>query len=137
MPAGRRRVATHQDFCPKMASCGPVERGAMANFRFTLGLMFVVASLSASCASSNSTCGSIRASDYDQSCLTASDCVAVAQGDSCKEFFCVDCANVAINVSAEAAYEAALQSIQGPAGVCPCTPQPTVICDAGVCGLEN
>lgn len=107
----------------------------MTKSRFVLvGLGVVAARLLASC--SSSTCGSIQASDYDQSCSTRSDCVAVAEGDSCKGLFCVDCANAAINVSAQAEYEAALQSIKGPTGICPCPEGATVTCDAGVCSLN-
>jgi hypothetical protein len=50
--------------------------------------------------------------------------------------FCVDCANAAINVSAEAEYETALENIKGPTGICPCPSGATVTCDAGVCGLN-
>jgi hypothetical protein len=105
----------------------------MTNSRFVLvGLAVVAAGLLVSC----STCGSIEASDYDQTCSTASDCVGVAEGDSCKGLFCVDCANAAINVSAQAEYESALQSINGATGICPCPANPTVACDAGVCVLN-
>jgi hypothetical protein len=105
----------------------------MTNSRLVLvGLAVGVASLLASC----STCGSIWASDYDQSCSAPSDCVAVAEGDSCMGLFCVDCANAAINVSAEAEYETALENIKGPTGICPCPSGATVTCDAGVCGLN-
>ncbi len=105
----------------------------MTNSRFVLvGLGVAAASLLASC----STCGSIQASDYDQSCSTASNCVAVAEGDSCEGLFCVDCANAAINVSAQAEYEPNLKSIGGATGICPCPSGPTVTCDAGVCSLN-
>jgi hypothetical protein len=104
----------------------------MTKSRFVLvGLGVVAAVFLASC----STCGNIQAAEYDQSCSTASDCVAVAEGDSCKGLFCIDCANAAINVSAQAEYEATLQSIKGPTAICPCPEGggPTVICNAGVC----
>jgi hypothetical protein len=106
----------------------------MTNSRVVLvGLGVLAASLLASC---SSMCGSIQASDYDQSCSTALDCVAVAEGDSCNGLFCVDCANAAINVSAQAEYEAALQSIKGSTVVCPCPEGATATCDAGVCSLN-
>jgi hypothetical protein len=108
----------------------------MTSSRFVLiGLGALAATVLASC-SSSSACGSIQASDYDQSCSVASDCVVVAEGDSCTGLFCVDCGNAAINVSAKARYEANLKSIGGQTGVCPCPAGPTPTCDAGVCGLN-
>ncbi len=102
----------------------------MTNARFILvGVGVVAASLLASC----SNCGSIQASDYDQSCSTASNCVVVSEGDSCRGLFC-NCGNAAINVSAQAEYNANLQSIGGTA-LCPCPEGATATCDAGVCGL--
>jgi hypothetical protein len=110
----------------------------MTNSRYLLvGLGVVAASLLVSCSStSSSACGSIQASDYDQSCSTASDCVGVAEGDSCKGLFCIDCANAAINVSAAAQYEAEFKRKVGATIVCPCPIGITVTCDAGVCGLN-
>ena len=114
--------------------------GTMTNSRVALvGLGVAAASLLVSCSSTfpTSSCGSIQASDYDQSCSTAADCVAVAEGDSCKGLFCVDCPNAAINVSAQGEYERALQGIKGTTVGCPCPSNPpgvsNVICDAGVC----
>ena len=107
----------------------------MINPRLVLiGLGAVAATVLASC-SNTSSCGSIQASDYDQSCSIPSDCVVVAEGDSCNGLFCVDCGNAAINVSAQARYEANLNSIGGQTGICPCPADRIATCDAGVCGL--
>jgi len=109
----------------------------MTNSRFVLvGFGVVAASLLVSCSSTSSGpgCGSIQASDYDQSCSTASDCVGIAQGDSCTGLFC-NCTNAAINVSAQAEYEANLNSTVGKVLACPCPIGATAICDAGVCEL--
>src|SRR5277367_1793319 len=109
----------------------------MSKTRFVLVAVGVVfASLLASCSSSG-LCGSIQASNYDQSCSTASDCVVVAEGDSCTGLFCVDCGNAAINVSAQAQYDENLKNIGGHTGVCPCPLGVGATCDAGVCSLGN
>jgi hypothetical protein len=107
----------------------------MANSHLVLvGLGVVAASLLGSC---SKLCGSIHASDYDQSCSTASDCVVVAEGDSCNGLFCVDCGNAAINVSAQAQYDENLKNLGGQTGICPCPEGVGATCDAGVCGLGN
>jgi hypothetical protein len=105
----------------------------MTNLRIVL-VCFGAAGLLASC---GNTCGTIQASNYDQSCSSASDCVGVAEGDSCKGIFCVDCVNAAVNVSAEPQYEADLKNkTAGGLGlVCPCPADPPVTCKAGVCSL--
>jgi hypothetical protein len=81
------------------------------------------------------TCGTIRASDYNQSCSSDSDCVGITEGDFC-DAICVDCVNAAINVAAESQYEADLESKNAGAGeVCPCASGPPVTCKAGTCSV--
>jgi len=129
---GRRGLCRQRILAEDGALAVLYSGGTMTNSRFVLvGFGVVATSLLASC----STCGSIQASDYDQSCSTASDCVVVAEGDSCNGLFCVDCGNAAINVSAQAQYEANLNSIGGQTGICPCPADRTATCDAGVYGL--
>jgi hypothetical protein len=48
-------------------------------------------------------CGTIQASDYDQSCAKAADCAGVTVGDLCT-IGCTDCTNAAINVTSLAQY---------------------------------
>jgi hypothetical protein len=110
----------------------------MSNSRFVLvGFGVVAAGFLASCSSSSDTCGSIQASDYDRSCSTASDCIGVPEGDSCKGIFCRDCIDAAINVSAEARYAADFKSTVGATVVCPCPIGQSVTCDAGVCSVDD
>jgi hypothetical protein len=81
----------------------------------------------------------IRASDYDQSCTTASDCVAVQEGDTCTDECGICFAHAAINQGALEHYRADLRAtIAAGKSVqwfqCPCpsrTPQPC--CQAGRC----
>jgi hypothetical protein len=74
-------------------------------------------------------CSAIQASDYDQSCVVNSDCVAVAQGDTCRR--CA-CQSGAINRAALAGYHPVFGS-SGPVCFCPFFGVPT--CVAGVCTL--
>ncbi len=106
----------------------------MFNARFVL-LGLGAAGLLASCSSPfSASCGTIQASEYDQSCSSAFDCVGVAEGDSCKGILCVNCINAAINVAGQSRYETDLKSKTGGPGVdCPCTANPPVTCKAGVC----
>ncbi len=76
----------------------------------------------------------IFASSYDQSCATGSDCVGVHEGDVCTAQ--CNCSNAAINVSAQAEYQAGVSALgPGPVGpACPCVPEP-VSCIQGTCAL--
>ena len=96
-----------------------------------VGLGVGAATLLVAC---STTCGSIQAADYDQSCSTASDCVAVTEGNSCTSGIFCNCTNAAINVSAQAEYEANLKTV-GTIALCPCPEGATPTCDAGVCVL--
>ena len=51
----------------------------------------------------------IEASNYDQSCTTDSDCIAIAEGDVCTPCG-IGCTNAAINVAAHARYKADVAS---------------------------
>jgi hypothetical protein len=83
------------------------------------------------------TCGTIQASDYDQSCSKDSDCIGITVGDFC-DAICIDCTNAAVNVSAKAQYAADLTSKNaGAALVCPCPSGPPVTCKAGMCSVGN
>jgi hypothetical protein len=73
-------------------------------------------------------CGTILASDYDQSCVHDTDCVGVASGTICTGH--CDCANDAINASAQATYFANFPNVQPLA--CPCA-APMQYCNAGKC----
>lgn len=76
----------------------------------------------------------LSASNYDQSCTQDSDCVAVFSGSFCSGNECA-CENAAINVSAQAQYEADFQSDHAPE--CPCPSPPPVACNHGSCGLRE
>jgi hypothetical protein len=83
------------------------------------------------------TCGTIEASNYDQSCSTDSDCVGVPQGDLCDSSTCVNCVGAAINQSAQARYQSDLESRNsGVAEKCACLINgPTPVCSGGICTL--
>jgi hypothetical protein len=53
---------------------------------------------------------SVSASSFDQSCTQDTDCIPVYQGDVCGNFCAGD--NASINVSAETAYQAAVNAAQ-------------------------
>jgi hypothetical protein len=76
----------------------------------------------------------IQASNYDQTCTTDSDCVAVAEGNFC---FPPNCPSAAINVSATAQYNADVAmtnaAICGGASSCPTFSGPC--CRGGSCSL--
>jgi hypothetical protein len=72
-------------------------------------------------------CGVIRASDYDQSCKVATDCVLVVEGDTCSGG-CSNCQNATINRVAAAAYHPNFKGL-----ICPCPAPPMPSCVAGVC----
>ncbi len=96
-----------------------------------LSAALVAALLSAHC-NTNRSC-TINASSYNTSCTKDSDCVAVFSGSFCGHT-CA-CENAAINVSAQAQYEADLSS-EGPPE-CPCPASPAVACDRGACALRT
>ena len=60
------------------------------------------AALSGGCSSTNTPL-TIRASDYNQSCMVDTDCVLIDEGSSC----CGSCGNAAINKADQAKYQAA------------------------------
>jgi hypothetical protein len=82
------------------------------------------------------TCGTIRASDYDQTCKTDSDCVTEPEGDFCRNK-CTNCAGAVINVNAQAKYEADVSSKISTPFTCPCPESPSAVCDHGKCGLGS
>lgn len=86
--------------------------------------------------SNGNACGSISASDYDQSCKTASDCVGVTQGDLCRGKLCA-CVNAAVSASAQGQYQADFAAKNpGFDVVCPCPLGPAVVCQSGRCALQ-
>jgi hypothetical protein len=78
----------------------------------------------------------IDATNYDQSCTQASDCVAVASGDFCSANACT-CENAAISASAATQYQNDLsKAVQHPV-TCPCPTPPTVECNQGTCQIVS
>lgn len=75
--------------------------------------------------------------DYDQSCTTAADCVAVYEGSNC----CAVCPTGAINKKDQARFEAARSAATKQCGgvACPAIAcdAPPVVCSAGKCALET
>jgi hypothetical protein len=91
-------------------------------------LLFLVA-----CNSSSSTVD-IRASNYDQSCTQASDCMVISEGSCCPQ-----CAFAAINKNASSAYQADEKKRQeacagAKCALPPCAPA-QLVCNAGKCGF--
>jgi len=78
----------------------------------------------------------IAASDYDQSCRSASDCVAVPSGDFCGPR-CTNCPNAAININAEAQYESDLSKVVSHPYLCPCSSPPDPQCHNGICEIPS
>jgi len=78
------------------------------------------------------TCGTIQASDYDQSCSVDSDCVLEPEGNFC-EASCTNCAGAAISVKAQAQYEADLASKISTPLFCPCPDSLPAVCANGRC----
>jgi len=78
------------------------------------------------------TCGTIEASNYDQSCSVDSDCVLEPEGNFC-EAGCTNCAGAAISVNAQAQYEADLASRISTPLICPCPESLPAVCDNGKC----
>ena len=78
-------------------------------------------------------CGTIMASDYDQSCASDADCVTVPEGDFCDANRCTDCPNAVVSIRAQAQYEADLASKISKPFTCPCPSGPTAVCNNGRC----
>jgi hypothetical protein len=85
------------------------------------------------CASNSNMCGTIKASDYDQTCVIDADCTAVTEGDMCTG--CTNCPNASISVRAEAQYEGDLKEKVSAQRICACATGPAARCKAGVCTL--
>jgi hypothetical protein len=80
---------------------------------------------------------SIAASDYDQSCATDSDCVAIGAGDACQPCG-LQCTNSAINKAAEATYRNDRDKLT-PSGVkttCHCPLEVAPCCLGGQCRAD-
>ena len=78
-------------------------------------------------------CGTIKASDYDQTCATDTDCTTVFEGNLCAPT--CQCANAAINVGAAAQYEADFAKKVSVPETCPCPLGSPPRCNRGVCQL--
>jgi hypothetical protein len=80
----------------------------------------------------------ITASNYDQSCRTDSDCVAIAEGNFCDPGANNGCTNAAINKSALAQYRADLAKTQAAVcyGLSGCPLEVAPCCRSGVCGTN-
>jgi hypothetical protein len=83
------------------------------------------------------TCGSIRASEYDQSCAVDSDCVTEPEGNFCGSNHCTNCAGAVVSVKAQALYEADLASKISTPFICPCPPGPSAVCNNGRCATGS
>ena len=81
-------------------------------------------------------CGTIMASDYDQSCATDADCVAEPEGDFCGVNTCTNCRNAVVSVKAQMQYESDLASKISTPSICPCPSGPTAVCNNGRCAIE-
>lgn len=88
----------------------------------------------AGCNSSPGTSVEIRASDYDQSCTQASDCMMINEGSCCPQ-----CQFGAINKSARTAYQDAAKKRQdacmGVKCALPPCASPALMCSDGKCAL--
>jgi hypothetical protein len=86
----------------------------------------------------------ISAKDYDQTCATDSDCVAVADGDMCGAV-CGVCPNAAVNAKVANQYSLDANAIAcvnlnlGPRPAIACSPcfQPMAVCVQGKCGITR
>ena len=96
--------------------------------------LMVVLKTSVSTSACSTSCA-IEASDYDRSCVQASDCVGIAEGDLCAED-CTDCINATINVRARAQYQNDVSSKVGRGRDCPCPAPPPLECIAGTCSIK-
>jgi hypothetical protein len=79
-------------------------------------------------------CAVIRASDYDQSCTTDSDCMAVTEGNSCRP--CFACPNAAINGRDLDRYQSDVAAATTVVNTCDCF-APLACCHAGRCGVRG
>ena len=96
--------------------------------RFFLLFLFV------GCNSSSNSSVDIRASNYDQSCTQASDCMVISEGSCCPQ-----CAFAAISKAGSAAYQEDEKKRQASCmgakcSLPPCA-APQVVCTGGKCGL--
>lgn len=83
-------------------------------------------------------CSIVLASDYDQSCVVDSDCVAVGQAPQCPATACDGCTTEGINRSAMAQYMTAFARAQasspmGPFDVCGCPCESGAVCHSSKC----
>jgi hypothetical protein len=81
----------------------------------------------------------IQASNYDQSCKSAADCVAVSEGNAC--FPCViECPTAAITAGAKAKYMSDIEKTSGwqarASASCHCPASFTPCCLDGVCHAD-
>ena len=83
--------------------------------------------------SNGNVCGTILASDYDQTCTTASDCALVIEGNLCA-MGCNNCANAAVSVAALGQYDVDFRRKLSIPRICPCPLGPSVVCNSGKCG---
>jgi hypothetical protein len=79
-------------------------------------------------------CGTIHASDYDQTCTTSADCGLVTEGDTCT-LPCTACFNAAVNKTARPQYLSDFSSKVAFEKLCSCANLLHAVCDAGVCGI--
>jgi hypothetical protein len=93
----------------------------------------------------SATCGdagvlNIQASDYDQTCASDTDCVAISQGNAC-EPCTLECTTAAISKSAEGPYQVDIaKAHEGDAGVgviCHCPLEFPACCLAGKCHADS
>jgi hypothetical protein len=77
----------------------------------------------------------IQASNYDQSCRTASDCILVAEGNFCQS---AGCPNAAINIGAYAQYQADVAKTNAAicGGISGCLGLAGVCCQDGMCQVR-
>jgi hypothetical protein len=81
----------------------------------------------------------IQASNYDQSCSTVSDCLAVDEGNACFSDCFLACRNAAINVKDAARYDADVaKTLAGrlAGGTCFCPAESGPCCIGGVCRAD-
>ena len=80
----------------------------------------------------------IQAANYDQSCMTDTDCVAVADGDFCSPG-AGNCPNAAISKSAHAQYQADTAKTRAASCYAPgnCGTEPGPCCVAGRCHFDS
>jgi len=79
----------------------------------------------------------IQASNYDQSCTTNSDCIAVGEGNAC--YVCeIECTSAAINKSAESQYKADVAKTPAAEGgaLCGCPAEFGPCCRGGTCHAD-